>query len=329
MRPEISIITVNYNELEVTCELLNSIRKYTPAGMQVETWVVDNASKENSVPYINEHFPEVKTIRSEENLGFAGGNNLAVRQAKGDYLFFINNDAELTEGALEKLREAFETVPQLGVVSPKICFFKAVSGGQQEEEDADIIQYLGTTPVHPLTARNRTFGAMEKDKGQYTKLRATAYAHGAAMMVKREAIEKAGLMWEHFFLYYEELDWCARIRKAGFEVYVEPNAKIYHKESLATGKISALKTYYITRNRILFMRRNYSGWQIAAFTLFLTFFTIPKNVLLYLLKRDFANLKGFLKAIWWNILDVFSLDNYRLDPIPSPFKNMNLSELNG
>ena len=127
-------------------------------------------------------------------------------------------------------------------------------------------------------------------------------------------------MWEHFFLYYEELDWCARIRRAGFEIYVEPNAKIYHKESLATGKISSLKTYYITRNRILFMRRNHSGWRIAAFTLFLIFFTIPKNVIAYLLKRDFNELHAFGKAIWWNILDILSIENGELDPIPSPFK---------
>lgn len=330
MHPLISIITVNYNELEVTCELLNSIRE--SGYPNIETYVVDNASKINAIPHINEHYPEVKTIRSEVNLGFAGGNNLAVKECKGDYVFFINNDAELTEGALEKLVAAFEKVPRLGVVSPKICFFKVVSSGNDgsgattndglasSEMSGDIIQYVGTTPVHPLTARNSTFGTMDVDIGQYTEFKPTAYAHGAAMMVSREAMEKAGLMWEHFFLYYEELDWCARIRRAGFEIYVEPNAKIYHKESLATGKISALKTYYVTRNRILFMRRNHSAWQIAAFTLFLTFFTIPKNVLVYLLKRDFKELRAFAKAIWWNILDVFSIENGKLDPIPSPFR---------
>lgn len=321
MQPLISIITVNYNELEVTLELLKSIENC--GYPNIETWVVDNASKVNSIPHINKHYPKVKTIRSEVNLGFAGGNNLAVQKATGDYLFFINNDAELTKGALEKLIAAFEKVPQLGVVSPKICFFNAVSSTQNEDQvnTDDIIQYVGTSPVHHLTARNSTFGAGETDKGQYTSFEPTAYAHGAAMIVKREVIEKVGMMWEHFFLYYEELDWCARIRQAGYEIYVEPNAKIYHKESLATGKISALKMYYITRNRILFMRRNHSGWQLAAFTLFLLFFTIPKNILTLLLKRDFANLKGFLKAIWWNVLDIISLENGNLDPIPSPFKN--------
>ena len=329
--PRISIITVNYNEPEVTYELLNSIRRSNYPN--IETWVVDNASREDITPYINVHYPEVKTIRSETNLGFAGGNNLAVKKCTGDYIFFINNDAELTEGALETLVAAFEKVPRLGMVSPKICFFRAVSSHQNEDaqnvadrmkEEAqapDIIQYAGTTRVHPLTARNSTFGTLDADIGQFNKLQPTAYAHGAAMMVSREALEKVGTLWEHFFLYYEELDWCARIRKAGFEIYVEPNAKIYHKESLATGKISALKTYYITRNRILFMRRNHNFWQLAAFTLFLTFVTIPKNVIKYLLQGDTKELRAFGKAVWWNVLDVFSLENGALDPIPSPFKD--------
>ena len=331
--PKISIITVNYNEPEVTYELLNSIRDCGYPNL--ETWVVDNASKENPVPYINQHYPEVKTIRSEVNLGFAGGNNLAVRRCTGDFIFFINNDAELTRGALEKLVTAFERVPQLGAVSPKICFFKVVSSGfdgsgtqtdqslSSAEKSADIIQYVGSTPVHPLTARNSTLGAKEPDTGQYTELKPTAYAHGAAMMVSRAASEKAGLMWEHFFLYYEELDWCARIRRAGFEIYVEPNAKIYHKESLATGKISALKTYYLTRNRILFMRRNYSPAQTAIFILFFSLFTVPKSVLLYLRRRDLKEMRAFGRAIWWNVLDIFSVENDTLDPIPSPFKSKN------
>lgn len=333
MYPLISIISVNYNELGVTCEFLDSIKKCRYPN--IEVWVVDNASKENSIPYINEHYPEVKTIRSEVNLGFAGGNNLAVERCKGDYLFFINNDAELTEGAIEKLIKAFDTVPQLGVVSPKICFYKAVPSGKQvvkssadnakidAGQTADIIQYVGTTPIHSLTARNSTLGTGEIDNGQYTELKSTAYAHGAAMMVSRAVIDKVGPMWEDFFLYYEELDWCARIKRGGFDIYIEPNAKIYHKESFTTGKLNALKTYYLTRNRILFMRRNQSILQLTAFTLFLLFFTLPKNILMYLVKRDFMHLKAFLKAIWWNILDVFSIDNTSLDPIPSHSKIKN------
>ena len=121
------------------------------------------------------------------------------------------------------------------------------------------------------------------------------------MMVPKEVIEKVGMMPESFFLYYEELDWCEQIRRAGYQIYVEQRANIYHKESVSVGKMSTLKTYYLTRNRIFFMRRNRSGFQVFLFAMFLLFFTIPKNVLLYLVKGEFDHLKAFLRGVWWNI----------------------------
>jgi GT2 family glycosyltransferase len=104
--------------------------------------------------------------------------------------------------------------------------------------------------------RNRSIGFGEEDHGQYDTAHPTPYAHGAAMMVKREVVEKAGLMPEYYFLYYEELDWSMMIRRAGFEIWYEPTSTIYHKESQSTGQKSPLRTYYITRNRLLFVKRN-------------------------------------------------------------------------
>lgn len=290
----ISIITVNYNQLELTCALLDSIRKLSYSDHEVI--VVDNASKQNPQKYLAEHYPEVKFIRSETNLGFSGGNNLGIRASKGDYIFYINNDAELTEGCLETLLALFDRIPDLGIVSPKLCYYPS-----EENDFQDIIQYVGTTPVNNFTARNETIGAKELDKNQYTKAQPTAYAHGAAMLIPRSVIEKVGLMDEGFFLYYEELDWCDQIRRAGYEIYVEPNALVYHKESVTVGKANPLKTYYINRNRIRFMRRNKTLGQVAIFTLFLLFFTIPKNVLMHVVKGEWTHVKAFLKAIWWNI----------------------------
>jgi GT2 family glycosyltransferase len=297
-QPLISIITVNYNGLALTVELLNSIKKLSYKNLEV--FVVDNASKESPQEYLAEHFPEVKCIRSDANLGFAGGNNLAARQAKGDFIFYINNDAEITEGCLEKLISLFEKRPKLGIVSPLICYFKESKGASN-----DLIQYAGMTQMNALTARNSTIGEKTRDTGQYADATPTAYAHGAAMMMSRKATEKVGLMFEDFFLYYEELDWCERIRKAGFEIFVEPRARIYHKESATVGASSTLKTYYINRNRIYFMRRNYGGLSFVAFLLFLTFVAIPKNLLGFILRGSFDHAKVFIKAIVWNIKDGF------------------------
>jgi GT2 family glycosyltransferase len=293
-QPLISLITVNYNGLDLTVELLNSIRKLTDSNLEI--FVVDNASRENPQTFLAQHYPEVHFIRSEQNLGFAGGNNLAVRQAKGDYLFFVNNDAEITEGCLDRLISLFDHHPKAGMVSPMICYFN-----ESKSAEADLIQYAGMTQVNSWTARNTTVGEKELDKGQFPKPQQTAYGHGAAMMIRREVIEKTGFMFEDFFLYYEELDWCERIRRVGFEIWVEPRAKIYHKESATVGTMSTMKTYYLNRNRIYFMRRNFKGLSFIGFSLFLTFVTIPKNILQFLLRGQFDHAKAFLKAIFWNI----------------------------
>ena len=121
------------------------------------------------------------------------------------------------------------------------------------------------------------------------------------MMTKQGVIKKAGLMDELFFLYYEELDWSEKIKKAGFEIEVEPAAKIYHKESLTVGEDSPIKTYYINRSRILFMRRHKKTWQLMLFYIFLIFAVIPKNSLAFILKGKWANLKAFYRAIFWNL----------------------------
>jgi GT2 family glycosyltransferase len=294
-QPLISVITVNFNGLDLTIELLNSIRQLSYKN--IETFVVDNASNDNPYLFLNKNYPEVKFIRSEKNLGFAGGNNLAVKEAQGDFLFFVNNDAEITEGCIEKLLNLFEHYPNLGAVSPLLCYFN-----ENPESQPDLIQYAGTTPVHPITARNRTIGEKEINKGQFNQPLPTAYTHGAAMMVKREIVENVGLMANDFFLYYEELDWCARIQKAGYEIMVEPRAKVYHKESVTVGAMSPLKTYYLNRNRIYFMRRNFSTINMFFFSLFLIFFTIPKNCIVFILRGQFNHLKVFLKAIWWNVV---------------------------
>lgn len=290
--PLVSIITVNYNQLALTKEMLTSLRQQDYSNYEII--LVDNASKVNPERAIQAEFPEVKFIRSDENLGFAGGNNLGIKECNGEYLFFVNNDTELTQDLIQELVNCFDQIPKLGVVSPLICYFS-------EPGEPEIIQYAGTTPVNPYTARNSTLGNGELNQGQFRALDETPYAHGAAMMIPRKVIEEVGMMPEAFFLYYEELDWCEQIRNAGYKIFVQPNVKIYHKESAAVGPQSPLKTYYINRNRILFMRRNKSTIQFWIFSLFFLFITFPRWVLTFALKRQWHHLSVFIDAIRWNL----------------------------
>lgn len=286
--PRVSIITINYNQLVHTCALLDSLRKLTYRN--VEVIVVDNASAENPSDVITSRYPEVKLVVSPTNLGFAGGNNLGISASTGDYLLFLNNDTETDPGFLEPLVSLFETNPQAGAASPKILYY-----------NTGIIQYAGSTPLNPLTGRNKRIGYQEKDCGQHDCLKETGLAHGAAMMVPRRVIDRVGKMPELFFLYYEEIDWCEQIKKAGYKIYFVPASKVYHKESMSIGRTSPLKTYYLTRNRLLFMRRHTTGTIKILWILFFLFISLPKHMLAYVFRLETKQGKAFLKGLLWNL----------------------------
>jgi GT2 family glycosyltransferase len=291
MTKKVSIITVNFNHSYLTDDLLQSIDEFGGYD-NIEVIVVDNGSTENPVPAWIYKYPLVHFIRSEQNLGFAGGNNLGLNRATGDYLFFVNNDTVFTKGLIQTLVDTLDQNPRVGVVSPKLLYF----------DDPGMLQYAGYTPMNYYTARNNCIGQYERDLGQYDHLMGeTGFAHGAAMMVKREAIDKAGPMAEHFFLYYEELDWCDRIKKAGYVVWVNMKATIYHKESISVGKKSALKEYYMNRNRLLFIRRNAPLLAKLFFWVYFIVVVAPRNVFEYINTKNQNFIPQLGRAIWWNL----------------------------
>ena len=287
----LSIITINYNGLADTCALIDSIPLNDDS---LEVIVVDNASKADEATTIQQRYHQVRVIKSDKNLGFAGGNNLGIKAAHGKYLFFLNNDTLLRPQTSDfrHLISRLGADEKIGAVCPKIRF----SWGSNP------IQFAGYTPLSPITMRNRSIGFGEEDNGQYDKAHPTPYAHGAAMMVKREVIEKAGLMPECYFLYYEELDWSMMIRRAGYEIWYEPACTVFHKESQTTGRISPLKTFYITRNRLLFAKRNIKGISKYVSYLYLMMIVTPKDILKYcwqgrndLSKATFNGIIQFMK----------------------------------
>jgi GT2 family glycosyltransferase len=287
---KVSIVTVNFNQPVVTEDLLSSIEK-TNSYINIEIIVVDNASKINPVPAWLLKYPAIKFIRSDVNLGFAGGNNLGIKEATGNYLFLVNNDTEFTPGLVEKLVEILDTNDDVGMVSPMIKYF----------DNKQLIQYAGYTSMNYYTCRNSCIGFKQKDEGQFDHITApTAYCHGAAMMIRKKAIDKAGLMNENFFLYYEEMDWCEHIIRAGYEAWICTDALIYHKESVSVGKKSRLKEYFMNRNRILFIRRNAPLFKTLIFYTYFMLLVVPRNVTAYIKTRNYNFIPMLFKAIWWN-----------------------------
>ena len=292
----LSIITINYNGLKDTCELIETLPLKDDA---IEVIVVDNASKEDEATIIEQRYPQVRVIRSNKNLGFAGGNNLGIKAAHGKYLFFINNDTLLQPSSISPqtsirpytsfrlLTNRLESSDKVGMVCPKIRF----AWGNNP------IQYAGYTPLSHITLRNQSIGCGEPDHGQYDTAHPTPYAHGAAMMVKREVIEKAGLMPECYFLYYEELDWSMMIRRTGYDIWYEPAVTIYHKESQTTGQSSPLKSYYMTRNRLLFVKRNTPSASRYLSYLYLICLVSCRDLLKYSFLHRFDLAKATIKGI--------------------------------
>lgn len=251
----VSIVSVNYNGYDVTCEMIESLLRYVTTPFEII--VVDNASVRNEARMLQEKYPEVRAFRSEVNLGFAGGNNIGIREAKGEYILLLNNDTTVDGDFLNPLIDRFLSEPKAGAVCPKIKF----------ELLPGVLQFAGYTPLSRITLRNGLIGFMEMDVGQYESAHLTPYAHGAAMMVKRGVIDRAGEMPEIYFLYYEELDWSERFVDAGYEIWYEPKSVVYHKESASTGQNSPLRCYYLSRNRLLYAKRNRKGafWLLSVF----------------------------------------------------------------
>ena len=283
MKIEVSIITINYNGLEDTCALIETI----PFNENMEVIVVDNASKNQEAVIIAQRYPHVKVIKSKRNLGFAGGNNLGIQAAQGKYMFLINNDTIFKKFNIQALVDRLESMPHIGIVCPKIRFAWANNP----------IQFAGYSKLSRITVRNHAIGFNEEDHGQYDTAHPTPYAHGAAMLIKREAIDKAGLMPDCYFLYYEELDWSIMFTRAGFQIWYEPKCTIYHKESQATGQNSPLRTYYLTRNRLVLVQRNPLEFNKTLAYLYLIGIVSLRDILKYTLSARFDLLKATIHAL--------------------------------
>ena len=284
MKIEVSIITINYNGLKDTCALIESI----PFKENMEVIVVDNASKNQEAYTIAKRYPRVKVIRSERNLGFAGGNNLGIQAAQGKYLLFINNDTVFKDSNIQALIDRAESSPNIGIICPKIRF----------AWDNNPIQFAGYSKLSRVSVRNHAIGFNEEDHGQYDNAHTTPYAHGAAMLIRRDAIDKVGLMPECYFLYYEELDWSMMFTRACYQIWYEPKCSIYHKESQTTGQNSPLRTYYLTRNRLLLVRRNPQEFNKPLAYIYLISFVALRDIAKYTFSARFDLLKATLHGLW-------------------------------
>jgi GT2 family glycosyltransferase len=284
-QPDISVITVNYNGWDDTCEFVRSwVDTVTSVSYQII--VVDNASLTDQSERVEALSPRVSVIRNDHNAGFAGANNVGIKASTGRYLFFLNNDLVLKEDRLAPLIHRLEHEEQLAALSPLIRDYQAPYA----------IQFAGYTPLSRITLRNRALGTGQTDASPYPAA-PTAFLHGAAMLVKRQAIERVGMMPEMYFLYYEELDWSSCFIRQGYRLGYDPACEVFHKDGHTTGADSPLKTYYMSRNRLIYAYRHRRGAARTLSLLYQICVAAPVAYLRYQSKGKGQNARAVWKGI--------------------------------
>jgi GT2 family glycosyltransferase len=246
--PVVGIVILNWNQPTDTVACLESLQRLEYPSFEIV--VVDNGSTDGSPNLVAERFPQHTLIRNPKNFGFAAGNNVGVRhllRSKVDYVLLLNNDTEVSPDMLRILVEAAESDPHIGVVGPKIYYFdqqKTIwsAGGE--------VDRLG----HSWHRR-----ADELDDGSRETIQDVGYVTGCAILVKASVIESIGVLDERFFIYFEETEWCARARHAGFRVVYEPGARMWHKIEQTARNTSRTYMYLMTRNRLLYLKCSGAG----------------------------------------------------------------------
>ena len=275
------MITVNYNHSELTIALIESLNALSD--QRFELIVVDNASLE-PFEYKSPTAYDLRIIYSKVNLGFAGGNELGMKVAQGEYLYLINNDTEMEQDFVQPIIDCFENRPKLGMLSTLLRFY-----------DTGLIQYAGASALSKITLRNKSIGNLEKDATQYLGFHLTGNIHGASVVVPKRLYLELGGMWEPFFLYYEEYDWCARFKEAGYEIGFLGDVEVLHKESASVGRMSPLKIEYMFRNRILYARRRkYSARFLTV--LYLISIVMFRDAMKYLLSGQISLIRPLFKG---------------------------------
>ena len=277
----VSIITINYNGYEETREFLESIRCHLKEeNYQYEVIVVDNASSGNDAELIEAKFPWVRLIKSDENLGFSGGNNLGIKYAKGNYFFFLNNDVVIDSDIISNLLPLFADT-SVGVISPKVVDYEAKR-----------ILHNGAQFPGKFMIRIHFFNDLKREEEVFP----IPFAIGSAVLVKKQVVTMAGGWPDMYFLYEEELDWSLTIRKKGFIILYAPSA-VFHKGGMSTGKNSPLRAYYSTRNRLLLYKRHLSGIYRMGAILFTLCIAIPQQCIKHIQNKEQALCKAKIIGI--------------------------------
>lgn len=306
---DLSIIIINWNTKQMLLDCLASIEQNVRS-TSYEIIVVDNGSNDGSVEAARSAFPRATLMVNASNLGFARANNLGIRRMKGRYAVLLNSDTVIMEGAFEKLLSFMDSNPQAGMCGPQLL---NADGSDQKS--------FGKFPTLASEFTNRSLlriffprqyrTVFIPDGTTISEPTSVDFIIGACMVARRQAIDEAGMLDEDYFFFYEEIDWCLRMKRAGWPVYHVPDARIVHFGGGSTKKVNLKARAESWRSRYLFFRKSLGLGPIGMVLLYsLGFFQVlyqflgyaVMNILtLFILRRLRNRLRMFGYLVLWHV----------------------------
>jgi GT2 family glycosyltransferase len=252
--------------------------------------LLDNHSTDGSAEAIREEYPGAQIVKLEQNLGYAGNNNVGIKLALeqgADWVFVLNEDITLDKECLAKLVEMGESDPKIGIVGPLVY----------HHNEPDVIQSAGG--MLGKNWQSIHIGKNEKDEGQYCEPRPVEWISGCAILVRRAAIEQAGMLDKDYFIYWEETEWCIRTGQAGWKIYNVPRAKIWHKGVQRDYDPKPSFLYYGTRNHLVTLAKHKAPVGAKIYT----WIQILRTLVSWSVKPKWRNKRAHRDAMWAGVLD--------------------------
>lgn len=281
-RPKVSIIFANFNGGQEPIDCLNSILKLDYPASRLEVIVVDNGSSDGSPARIRRKFPKFKLIELKTNTGFAKAINLGIRQSLGDYVFIANDDLVFEENSLKEMVNYATQQPKVGVIGGRI--------------------YLKAAPKKLISTGfniNRWTGDIARNPKEVA-LSLPDWVQGCALLTPKSLIKKIGGLDEGFEHLFEDVDFCFRARKAGFNVVYLPQAIFWHGESLTADKNKPKKYYQWYKSKIRFVIKHFSALNLVSILLIQTLLVMPYRTIVL---RDGRGL-AYFRGLGWNIINM-------------------------
>ena len=249
MGDKVAVVILNFNTREFLERFLPSVvsSKY----QNLEIVVADNASTDDSLEFVKNNYPQIKLLVLDQNYGFTGGYNRALKQVQADYYVLLNSDVEVDENWIQPMVNLIQKRPQIAAIQPKLLAFHNKSAFEYAGASGGFIDLYG----FPF-CRGRIFDSLEQDNAQYDDSKEVFWASGAALFIKADIYHQIGGLDEDFFAHMEEIDLCWRLKNAGHEIWVCPESKVFHVGGGTLQKTNPRKTYYNFRNGLILLLKN-------------------------------------------------------------------------